>query len=141
MQFKEIQKADCLGWHLAHRIILNGKRLAKGSHIDETIFDTILKSAITTVWAYKLDDTDICENKAAQLIANHITVAGFKTGLAAKGRCNVFAAESGIFEAKQIINQINNISPHITIATANNNISVIKGQLVATVKIIPYGIH
>ncbi len=141
MQFKELQKADCLGWHLAHSIILNGKRLAKGSHIDETIFDTVLKSAITTVWAYKLDDTDICENKAAQLIANHITIAGFKVGIATKGRCNVFAAESGIFEANQIINQINNVSSHITVATANNNISVIKGQLVATVKIIPYGIH
>jgi molybdenum cofactor cytidylyltransferase len=60
---------------------------------------------------------------------------------AATGRVNLHATASGVFTVdKARIDRVNAIDPAITVATVAQYDAVEKGQMVATVKIIPFGV-
>ncbi len=60
---------------------------------------------------------------------------------AATGRVNLHAPAAGVFTVdKQLIDAINAVDPAVTIATVAQYAAVEKGQMVATVKIIPFAV-
>jgi len=140
MQFEEISLSAATGWTLAHSIEVNGTRIPKNSLISADITDQLLTAGISTVLAYKLDANDLGENNAAQAVAAHISGPGVEMGQATRGRCNVYAAANGIFRADPAIDALNSIGQSIGVATLPDYAPVSVGKLVATVKIIPYGV-
>ncbi len=102
----------------------------------------LLESDVNTVWVAKLAETDVEENSAAAGIAQALgQTAGLRVGAASTGRCNVYATESGIctFDSDAVHN-LNALTENVTIATVAPMVRVRKGQLVATVKIIPFAL-
>ncbi|TGV74601.1 4-diphosphocytidyl-2C-methyl-D-erythritol kinase, partial [Mesorhizobium sp. M00.F.Ca.ET.158.01.1.1] len=84
---------------------------------------------------------DLGEDAAAQTIAQSMTFGGIEARTAATGRFNLHAKAAGIFTVKAaVIDAINAVDPAITIATLAQHAAVEKGQMVATVKIIPFAV-
>ena len=60
---------------------------------------------------------------------------------AATGRVNLHARTTGLFTVdKELIDSINHVDPAVTIATVAAFAPVVAGQMVATVKIIPFAV-
>ena len=66
---------------------------------------------------------------------------GIEAKPAATGRVNLHASEAGVFTVdKALVDRLNAIDPAITLATVAEFKPVEKGDMVATVKIIPFAV-
>ncbi len=78
---------------------------------------------------------------AATRLAESMSFRGIEAKPAATGRVNLHARAAGVFTVdKAMIDRVNAIDPAITVATVAEHEAVEEGQMVATVKIIPFGV-
>ncbi|MHA1128070.1 MAG: NTP transferase domain-containing protein, partial [Alphaproteobacteria bacterium] len=85
---------------------------------------------------------DLGENAAASDLANGLVqTPNLQISPAFTGRVNIYAKVGGMFQVgAAAIAYFNEITPAITIATLPDNTRVTERALVATVKVIPYGL-
>ena len=93
----------------------------------------------------RLDPGDIGEDAAAERIGAALApdpaALGLKVGVAATGRVNFFATGSGVLELDpDAVAAVNAVDPMITLATLPRWARVGDRVMVATVKIIAYGV-
>jgi len=140
MIFGRLPLDQAEGAILAHAVIVNAdERLRKGHVLTLSDIASLAAAGIITVLAAKLDETDIGENAAAAAIAAPLCGGNVTVKAPFTGRTNLFASKDGIFTVDEdIINSINSLHESITIATIENHEKVEAGQMVATVKIIPF---
>lgn len=109
---------------------LNGAALADLAAADH--------SQITVAW---LEEGDLHEDEAALRIANAVMGAGLRTTAATTGRVNLYSEKAGLVRIDvAAINALNSIDPMITIATVPDYHRADADGLVATIKIIAYGV-
>jgi len=91
----------------------------------------------------RLEPDDITEDLAAQRMADAVVAdTTVSLGAAGTGRVNIYAAIRGLFTLPiDRLNAINAIDEAVTLSTIQPFASVEPGQLVATVKIIPFAVH
>jgi molybdenum cofactor cytidylyltransferase len=140
MQFEEIETAAALGWSLAHSVTAGGRKLAKGTCLSQANIDVLLAAGVKTVHAFRLEPGDIDEDEAAHRGACHLAGGMLKVGRATRGRCNLYAEADGLLVIGDRVTAFNAADEALTVATLPNHAVVRAGQLVATVKVIPYGI-
>ncbi len=140
MKFEIRKTESCRGWRLAHSVVLKHEKVKKTTLITDEYIQFFQDQGIDELQVFKLGDDDIEENTAALAIANHIAGQNIITDKSARGRCNILAATDGMISFPPDLSQYNFIDESITLATLHNMQSVKKGQLLATVKIIPYAI-
>jgi len=140
MKFENITVSEALGWTLAHSVNTSDTRLLKNSQITTEVIQQLQAAHIHSVLAYKLEDGDIDENAAAKIVAQHIAGAHVRIGKPTRGRCNLYAKKSGLMLPDKSIDALNAMGPAIGTATLPKYAPVTNGKLVATVKIIPYGL-
>jgi molybdenum cofactor cytidylyltransferase len=141
MQFGEIPLNDALGAILAHSTRTAGGVLKKGRALSAADIEKLRQTGVTSVMAARLASDDVTEDLAAQRIGK--LVAGTTTKLAEPftGRANIFAEASGIAVLDSNgITALNAIDERITLATVPNFERVALGQMLATVKIIPFAV-
>ena len=81
------------------------------------------------------------EDQAAADIAAAIGDEGVRADRAFTGRCNLFAENAGILVVdKNAIDALNRIDEAITVATLPAYKPVVEGEMIATVKIIPFAV-
>jgi len=141
MQFKTLRVAEAVGWTLAHSIAVGANRIAKNSTITADIIEQLQEANIEAIQAYSLETSDIDENSAAKAIGGHIQGACIEVAAATHGRCNLHASSAGLLFVEDKIDDLNTATPSVGIATLHKYTPVQQGQLVATVKIIPFGIE
>ncbi len=141
MEFREVDTVDAEGWSLAHSVRVDGRKLPKGLTLAPDHIDALTRAGITSVYAFCLDADDIGEDEAAGTIARHLAGAGLKLGLSTRGRCNLHAEAAGLLLAPASLNAINQADEAIALSTLPHLSPVAAGQLVATLKIIPYGVR
>jgi molybdenum cofactor cytidylyltransferase len=131
MIFASVPRETANGAILAHGVGAH----KKGLIIDET---HDLPAHITIA---RLEEGDISEDAAALQIAHLLKGAGVYFENAHTGRVNLFAAYDGLlcFNAEDI-HTVNAHDEAITLATLMPFSPVKAGDMVATVKIIPYGV-
>ena len=102
----------------------------------------MLKAAgIAEIVAAVLAADDLSEDAAAEKIAASMAHRNIEAKPAATGRVNLHAKAAGVFTVDAtMIDAINAVDPTITIATLAQHAPVEKGQMVATVKIIPFAV-
>lgn len=90
----------------------------------------------------RLEDDDIPEDVAAQRMADVVVQdASVTLGSAGTGRVNLYAATRGLFIlSPERVNAVNEIDEAVTISTIRPFEAVDPGQLLATVKIIPFAV-
>jgi molybdenum cofactor cytidylyltransferase len=140
MKFGAMKPADAVGGVTVHSIRQNGLVLKKGTVIREAEVAALSKAGVGEIVVAKLEPGDISEDEAAASIAQAIGGEGVTVERAFTGRSNLFAAEAGVLVAdREVVDRINRVDEAITLATLANFKPVVEGEMIATVKIVPFG--
>lgn len=141
MIFGAVPVAEAKACVLAHSVMFEGGRLPKGHVVTEEDVVTLSTAGVTSVIAARLETGDIGEDEAASRLADAIAAEGFSASPAATGRVNFHAEANGLFRAdRALVDAFNAIHPALTLATLADRAPVRKGDLVATIKIIPLAV-
>jgi molybdenum cofactor cytidylyltransferase len=141
MIFGEVAVSQAVGARLAHGVRVPGLSLHKGHVVTAEDREALAAAGIATVSAVRLEEGDIGEDEAASLIAASIPPDHLDFTAPATGRINLHARANGLFVVDRMaIDRFNRIDPAITIATLADHATVMAGDMVATIKIIPLAI-
>jgi molybdenum cofactor cytidylyltransferase len=141
MIFGEFSGDAAEGVVLAHTMKVGGTTLKKGRVLGAAERGLLRRAGITTVLGARLDDDDVGEDAAAAAIAALLVGAGthVEAHAARAGRCNLHASEAGVFRVDAArIDALNLVDEAVTVGTLAPLTPVRKGQVVATVKLIPF---
>lgn len=141
MRFGPVAIDEAAGAVLAHAETAGEKRFRKAHRLSAADVADLKQAGVSTVIAAVLDDDDVPEDEAATRIARALRISGIDIRPAATGRVNMHARTAGVFTVdKALIDAVNGVDPAITIATVAAFARVEAGQMVATVKIIPFAV-
>ena len=141
MKFGPVSVRDAEGAILAHGVRVDGHRLPKAHRVTAADVTALEAAGVDEIVAARLEHGDLSEDEAAARLAAALDCPGVRIGEAATGRVNIHAAHAGLFRVNvQLIDAFNLVDPAITIATLADFAPVEQGTLVATVKIIPFGL-
>ena len=139
MRFGDFSVDQAEGLILAHSIRANGQALKKGRILSRSDVATLTEAGITTVTGALLDPDDVPEDAAAGQVAEAACGPGLSCGKAFTGRCNLFAEEAGLaILDSQRIDEINLLDESMTVGTLAPYSAVQPGQMVGTIKVIPF---
>ena len=145
MKFGKFDVDGAGGAILAHSIQTPNGRMRKGIVIGAGDIAALKSAGITSVTAVVLEHGDVHENDAAQHFAQAICPDPQAVGLSLiapfTGRVNIIAEGPGVvqLDAARLI-AANSVDPMISVATVPEFQQMTTGGLVATIKIISYGV-
>ena len=141
MKFGPIPVAEAAGTIAAHTIRAGDIIVKKGAAITPEAAEKLAAAGVIDVVAVRLEPGDIDENEAATRLATALAGRGVVTEAAFTGRVNLFATAAGVLTIdRAAIDALNQIDEAITVATLPLIKPVVAGEMVGTVKIIPYGL-
>lgn len=141
MKFGRLPLDEAEGAVLAHGLTLEGRRLKKGYRLTAADIESLTKAGSATVLSAQLESGDIDEDAAAEALASALCGPGGETNAPFTGRCNIYAQHTGIIEFDaDLIHGVNAVDEGITVATLPPFDVVAEGQMLATVKIIPFAV-
>ncbi len=137
MKFGRVPVAMAAGAILAHSIRTEARKLAKGHIL--TADDIAALANVGDLLVARLDASDMHEDEAAAAIGMAAMGENVRAGKAFTGRMNLYATADGIavVDASQV-DALNLADEAITIATVAPWERVERGQMLATIKIIPF---
>ncbi len=141
MKFGPVALENAEGAILAHAVSAGDRRFKKAQILTADDIAALRAAGIAEVIAAVLAPDDLPEDRAAETIASGLSFRNVDVKPASTGRVNLHAVAAGVFTVDTaLINAINAVDPAVTIATVAEHAPVEKGQMVATVKIIPYAV-
>lgn len=141
MKFGPVPLEQAEGAILAHSLALSDGPLRKGSVIDTATIARLSTEGIGTVIVARIEDDDLGEDAAAERIGQTLLADGFRLSPVFTGRVNLIADVPGVVTLdRAAVDAFNRLDEALTVATLPDMARVDEGQLVATVKIIPYGV-
>jgi molybdenum cofactor cytidylyltransferase len=141
MKFGEISVAEATGAILAHSVKLAGRALRKGRILSEEDVAALAEAGLTTIIAARLEGDDLGEDAAATALAHAVAGANVSIANAFTGRANLFAETRGLcIVDHNRLDQFNLVDEAATLATVAPYALVEKKQMVATIKIVPFGV-
>lgn len=141
MIFGEFRCDEALGVMLAHTLSVGAKMLKKGRVLDAHDLAMLRQAGIETVAGARLEADDVAESAASAEIAALLGGANTATRDPYTGRCNLHASARGLVELDaERIDCLNLLDEAITIGTLPRHAPVREGQVIATVKIIPFAV-
>lgn len=142
MQFGNLPIDEAQGTLLAHSCKLPKGRIRKGQLLTPDLIEQLQQEGISEVTVAQLGPDDLHEDRAAQNIAAALAADNTRLGTASTGRVNIHAEVDGLCEFDaQDIHAVNAVHESITLATLAPSTRVVVGQILATIKIIPYAAH
>ncbi|QCK87969.1 4-diphosphocytidyl-2C-methyl-D-erythritol kinase [Phreatobacter aquaticus] len=141
MRFGPVPVGEALGGVVAHAVRTDGLVLKKGTLISQAEIDAMRTAGVETVTVALAEPDDIPEDAAAGGIALAVAGPGVRVDEAFTGRSNLFAEVAGVLVVERAsIDRLNRIDEAITLATLPAFAVVEPGEMIATVKIIPYAV-
>ncbi len=139
--FGPVATADAAGAVLAHALLIDGDRWPKGRLLSEADIAAAAAAGIATIVVARIGASDVAEDAAAAELATALAGTGVVATAAAHGRTNLIAAASGLlqFDAAAI-DRVNAVDEGITVGTLAPMTRVAAGDVVATVKLIPFAV-
>jgi len=139
MKFGPVSPREAEGATAVHTIRQGSLVLKKGTLIDATEVAALEAAGIKDIVVARLEPGDVSEDKAAAEIAKAVAGEGVHVDRAFTGRANLFADKAGVLVVdKEAIDRLNRIDEAITFATLAAFKPVVEGEMIATVKIIPF---
>jgi molybdenum cofactor cytidylyltransferase len=139
MFFGSIPVAEAEDCILAHSLRFDGGIFKKGRRLSAPDIAALNEAGVAAVLAARFEEGDVPEDEAAQVVADAICGDGAKTSAPFTGRCNLYAGADGVVLVdRALVDALNQVHESITIATLTPFDHVTAGQLLATVKIIPF---
>lgn len=141
MIFAEIAVGDAIGTLLAHSLVIDGKRWSKGRRLSDADVARALANGLATLTVARLGAGDVAEDAAADALAAALAGDGVVAVAAAHGRANLVAARAGLLLVDAAaVDAVNMVDEAVTLGTLAAFARVAAGEVVATVKIIPYAV-
>jgi molybdenum cofactor cytidylyltransferase len=141
MKFGGVAPKDAHGATAVHSIRQGALVLKKGALIGAAEVAALEAAGVKEVVVARLESGDVSEDVAAAEIARKIAGEGVHVDRAFTGRANLFAQNAGVLVVdKDAIDQLNRVDEAITFATLPAYKPVVAGEMIATVKIIPFAV-
>ncbi|MGI9513022.1 MAG: molybdopterin-binding protein [Anderseniella sp.] len=139
MTFSEIDVALAQGAILAHSVRSHGISFKKGRVLSAADIADLSKAGVAKVFAARVEADDVHEDAAAACLADAVCGGGVTRQDASTGRANIYSAHDGIVLVDAgMVRALNRLHEAVTLATLTPFQAVKAGQMVATVKIIPF---
>jgi molybdenum cofactor cytidylyltransferase len=141
VKFGPVSPDDALGATAVHSIRKDALVLKKGTLIGAVEVAALKAAGVTEIVVSRLEPGDVGEDAAAAEIATAVAGEGVRLDRAFTGRCNLFADRAGVLVVdKDAIDRLNRVDEAVTFATLPAFKPVVEGEMVATVKIIPFAV-
>jgi molybdenum cofactor cytidylyltransferase len=142
MKFGPRRPADAIGGVTVHSLRHNGLVLKKGTTIGPGEVAALQRAGIAEIVVVQLEPGDVSEDVAAADVANAVASDGVSVERAFTGRANLFAARAGVLVIdRSLVDRVNAVDEAITFATLPAFKPVVEGEMIATVKLIPFGVE
>jgi molybdenum cofactor cytidylyltransferase len=139
MQFGPMPVRAATGGILGHSLSLGKERFRKGRVLSAADVAALEAAGHATVYVARLGDGDMAEDEAASRIATALAGPQARTAAAFTGRANLYAETAGLARIDTArLDALNELDEALTIATLEDYEPVEAGQMLATVKIIPF---
>jgi len=141
MKFGAVPVKEALGATAVHSIRQGDLVLKKGTLIGAKEVAALEQAGVKAIVVARVEAGDVSEDRAAAEIAAAIAGPGLRVDRAFTGRCNLFAESAGVLVVdKDAIDRLNRIDEAVTLATLPAFKPVVDGEMIATVKIIPFAV-
>ncbi|WP_213738424.1 molybdopterin-binding/glycosyltransferase family 2 protein [Bradyrhizobium sp. dw_411] len=142
MKFGPASPADAIGGVTVHTLRQGPLVLKKGTTIGPVEAEALSRAGVKEIVVVRLEEGDVSEDVAAASIAQAVAGEGITVERAFTGRANLFAAGAGVLVVdRAAVDRINGVDEAITFATLAAYKPVVEGEMVATVKLIPFGVE
>jgi molybdenum cofactor cytidylyltransferase len=139
MRFGTFPLRQSEGAILVHSVRAGGRLFKKGRVLSTADVEALESAGVVAVTAARLETGDVPEDTAATRIAEAFAGPGTRLSAAFTGRTNVYAAQAGlvVFDPA-VVDAVNSIDESVTLATLSPYTAVSPGEMLATIKIIPF---
>lgn len=142
MKFGPIPLDEAIGGVVAHAVRLPGLVLKKGNVVTADHVAALRAAGVADIVVARLEAGDVAEDVAAERIATAVRGEGLRLDPPFTGRCNLRATRAGLLvAAPAAVDAVNAVDEAITLATLEPLQPVEDGEMVATVKIIPFAVE
>src|SRR4051794_15590 len=142
MKFGPATPADAVGGVTVHTLRQGSLVLKKGTTIGPAEVEALTKAGVREIVVLRIEEGEVSEDAAAASIAQAVAGDGVNVERAFTGRANLFAARAGVLVVdRAAVNRINAVDEAITFATLAAFKPVVEGEMIATVKLIPFGVE
>jgi molybdenum cofactor cytidylyltransferase len=142
MKFGPASPADAIGGVTVHTLRQGSLVLKKGTTIGPAEVEALTRADVKEIVVVRLEEGDVSEDVAAASIAQAVAGEGIDVERAFTGRANLFAGTTGVLVVDRAkVDRINGVDEAITFATLAAHKPVVEGEMVATVKLIPFGVE
>jgi molybdenum cofactor cytidylyltransferase len=141
MKFGAVPVGEAEGSVAVHSIRQGGLVLKKGTLIGKDEIAALKAAGIEEIVVARTEPGDVSEDAAAAEIAAAVAGQGVHVERAFTGRANLFAETAGVLVVdRDAIDRLNQVDESITFATLPAYKPVVAGEMIATVKIIPFAV-
>ena len=141
MKFGAVPVGEALGATAVHSIRQGDLVLKKGTLIRAEEIAALNAAGVKEIVVARLEPDDVSEDRAAADIAAAIGGDNVRLDRAFTGRCNLFAEKAGVLVVdRDAVDRLNRVDEAVTVATLAAYKPVVEGEMIATVKIIPFGV-
>lgn len=141
MKFGTVPLDEAEGGILAHSVRHERIVLKKGAVLSAAHLSALREAGVTSLVVAQLEAGDVGEDDAAAEVASAICGDNIRVEDAFTGRANLYATCNGVLVAKaSLVDAINDVDEQITLATLPPWRSVVEGEMIGTVKVIPFAV-
>lgn len=141
MIFETTAVESTMGALLAHSIRTQTTIFKKGRVLSNDDIAALKQAGIRELTIARLEPTDVPEDEAARDLAQITAGAHVTSSEPFTGRANLYADRQGLVIVKRnVVDELNAIDESLTLATLPPFSMVIRRQLLATIKIIPFAV-
>ena len=141
MEFGIVPIDEAEGAILAHTYRLSSGRIRKGHVVTARDIALFRDAGIEKVMAARLGPDDVAEDLAARRLADAVAGAGMALEQAVGGRINLMARCYGVLTYQlYLLDALNGVDESLTLATLPPFAMVEPGQMIGTVKVIPFAV-
>lgn len=141
MIYADMPVDEAEGAILAHGQFAGARKLQKGHKVSAADIAALKAAGIVSVAGFRLEPGDVGEDEAAARVAAISAGPLIRRSAAFTGRCNLFAGADGVLVYdRDKLDALNLLDEAVTIAALPPYDPVRDGQMLATVKIIPFAV-
>jgi molybdenum cofactor cytidylyltransferase len=141
VRFGQVPVEQAIGALAAHSVRAGDMVVKKGTLVTADIAARLMQAGVETMIAVRFEPGDIAEDEAASWLARSLAGNNVIVEAPFTGRSNLYAETAGVLIIDvEAIHGLNAVDETMTVATLPGFKPVVAGEMVGTVKIIPYAI-
>jgi molybdenum cofactor cytidylyltransferase len=141
VRFGPVPIAEAEGAVVAHTVCTADLVLKKGDIVAADHIAALAEAGLREIVVARIEADDIGENEAARQVAIAIGGESVTVDRAFTGRANLFSRVNGVLRIDvAAVDRLNDLDEAITLATLPDYRTVEAGEMVGTVKIIPFAV-